>query len=187
MIIKNRTLNSSRVKFTRQTPHHGSIAKSTGCVGNISLAIDLLSFHIIFWIAPKTKYIIRQEIMYISSESQRNYDISISLYRKIWHWNNWYAIRSPSKLKHMHEAEQISKANLMSLISTVIVQSLYWWMHSEGHWKEMKRDSWYRWSKCEMNSQSLRTQGLWLLLLVPLKALMSTIATRRKLLLVSNI
>ena len=47
------TLNSSNVKLTRQTPHHGSTGKSTGCVGSNSLAIDLFSFHIIFWISPR--------------------------------------------------------------------------------------------------------------------------------------
>ena len=60
LIPKNLTLNSSNVKFTRQTPHHGSIAKSTGCVGKSSFAIDLFSFHIIFWMTPK--YSQRQEI-----------------------------------------------------------------------------------------------------------------------------
>lgn len=49
------TLNSSKVKLTRQTPHHGSIEKSTGCVGSNSFAIDLFSFHIIFWKSPKPK------------------------------------------------------------------------------------------------------------------------------------
>jgi hypothetical protein len=45
----NLTLNSSKVKLTKRTPHQGSITKSMGCAGNNSLAIDLLSFHIIFW------------------------------------------------------------------------------------------------------------------------------------------
>lgn len=43
------TLNSSNVKLTNRTPHHGSIAKSAGSAGNNSFAIDLFSFHIIFW------------------------------------------------------------------------------------------------------------------------------------------
>lgn len=47
------TLNSSKVKFTKQTPHQGSIGKSTGCVGKSSLAIDLFSFHMIFWMTQK--------------------------------------------------------------------------------------------------------------------------------------
>lgn len=47
------TLNSSSVKLTRPTPHQGSILKSTGCDGKSSLAIDLFSFHIIFWMNVK--------------------------------------------------------------------------------------------------------------------------------------
>ena len=43
------TLNSSNVKLTNRTPHHGSIANSAGCAGRNSFSIDLFSFHIIFW------------------------------------------------------------------------------------------------------------------------------------------
>lgn len=50
---QNLTLNSSSVKLTRPTPHQGSILKSTGCDGKSSLAIDLFSFHIIFWMNVK--------------------------------------------------------------------------------------------------------------------------------------
>lgn len=77
-ITRFHTLNSSRVKFTKQTPHHGSMVKSTGCVGNISFAMDLFSFHIIFWkvqnrqIITRMATLVNRQNMFVQlSNSQR--------------------------------------------------------------------------------------------------------------------
>lgn len=100
------TLNSSRVKFTKQTPHHGSMVKSTGCVGNISFAMDLFSFHIIFWKFKNRQvstrmatWVHRQNMLVQLSDSQRE-----TTFEKI---NN---SKAPSK-QHIRIHQQLQKVS----------------------------------------------------------------------------